>query len=523
MTEKIIAVDIGTTSMKALMFDPGGTVLASRSVAYPLHTPKPDAAEQDPEEIFQAVLTGIQDLMKLTGIAPAELLCITFSSAMHSLMAVDGKHRLLTRSIIWADQRSREYADKLNRTELRLSLYRATGTPIHPMSPLVKLMWMREHRTEAFSRAHKFIGIKEYVCCRLFGRYVVDYSIASGTGLFNLNRLEWDKLALQTAGIREDQLSEPVPTTCRLTGLRPEYASRLGIRPDTPFVIGAADGVLANLGSGVMSTERMAVTIGTSGAVRTVVRKPAFDAEGRLFCYALTEDYWVIGGPSNNGGLVLQWVAEQLFAEETRHCDRQSKEFYEELLQLAEKVPPGSEGLLFLPYLTGERAPIWDAYARGVYFGLSLRHQKKHMLRSALEGVIFQIAVIASLLEGISGRPKEIVASGGFARSPLWCQILADVRGIPVIVPESVESSGWGAAKLGMYAMGVNERLVDPPELMHHRGAGENTRYAPIESNHSVYRQLLPIYQEVCHQLTDSFRKITRFQNETQAPPKINS
>ncbi|MEB3102961.1 gluconokinase [Ferviditalea candida] len=517
MRGKIIAVDIGTTNMKALMFDPDGTILASRSISYALHTPNPDTAEQDPEEIFAAVLTGISELMKLSGISPEELLCIAFSSAMHSLMAMDEHHRPLTRSMTWADQRGREVAEKLNRTELGLSIYRSTGTPIHPMSPLVKLMWMKEHQSGIFASAGKFIGIKEYVCFRLFGRYIVDHSIASATGLFNLNSLSWDKQALQTAGIREDQLSEPVPTTYRLTGLMPEYASRLGIHPDTPFIIGASDGVLANLGSGVMSTERMSVTIGTSGAVRTVVGKPAFDAGGRLFCYALAEDFWVVGGPSNNGGLVLQWLAEQVFREKAELHKSQIGELYEKMLKLAEEIPPGSEGLLFLPYLTGERAPIWDANAKGVYFGLSLRHEKKHMLRSAMEGVIFQIAAIASLLEGISDRPKEIIASGGFARSALWCQILADVQGIPVVVPETVESSGWGAAILGMYAMGVKETLVDPvaPDL--HRGAEKVTRFAPIAANHSLYRRLLPIYQQVGRQLTDSFQEITRFQSETQA------
>lgn len=498
----VIAVDIGTTSTKALLFDRSEAVVAEQSVPYPLYTPQPGIAEQDPEEIFAAVLQGIRALMDQSGIAKEQVRCVTFSSAMHSLILMDEANQPLTQSITWADQRSADSAELLNKQGLGLPVYLRTGTPIHPMSPLVKLVWMKEHEPELLARARKLIGIKEYVFFKLFGRYVVDYSIASATGMFRLDKLAWDEEALQLAGIQADQLSEAVSTTYVLTGLEPAYAEDMGLLAETPFVIGASDGVLANLGANVMTPARMAVTVGTSGAVRTVVDKPTFDPEGRLFCYALTEDHWAIGGASNNGAIVLQWAIEQWFADQ----GLSDPALFEKALDEAASVEPGAEGLLFLPLLTGERAPFWNPKAKGVMFGLTLAHKRKHMVRAALEGVMFQITSIVTLLEQMGGKPGEICASGGFARSPLWCQILADMTGVRIIIPEVVESSGLGAARLGLYAMGDLEQLVQPSD------ESKAVEYVPNPANHEVYRKLLPLYQEVYSQLVGSFDAITQYQ-----------
>ena len=505
----VVAVDIGTTSAKTLLIDRAGKVTGVHSIPYPLHVPQSDMAEQDPEQIFQAVIDGMNAVIVASGVHPDDILCVSFSSAMHSLIVMDEQHQPLTASIIWADQRSVDAAEELISNGIGHSIYKNTGTPIHPMSPLTKLIWLREHQPEIYQKASKFIGIKEYIFYRLFKQYTIDYSIASATGMFNIHQLDWDEQALQVTGISKQQLSDPVPTTHVIQGIDPEYASKIGINPDTSFVIGASDGVLANLGIGVMDSSEAAVSIGTSSAVRAVVRKPTLDPEGRLFCYALAEDYWVIGGASNNGGVVLRWTVEQLFSDGLAPLGQHQLAQYTSFLEVARQAPPGANGLLFLPLLTGERAPFWDAKARGVYFGLSMGHHKSHMLRAAMEGIIFQIGSIVSLMEGLAVKPTVIRASGGVLQSELICQIMADVLGIPVEVPEVIESSGLGAAKLGLYAMGVIDKLVDP---IGSDKASFNKRYEPNEQNHLLYQQLLPIYLKVYSQLKDSYKEIAKFQ-----------
>ncbi|WP_159887645.1 gluconokinase [Paenibacillus puerhi] len=505
----IIAADIGTTSAKTLLFDRSGHILATHAVEYPLHTPRPDIAEQDPEEIYQAVLAGIQSVVRQGAVNAGEVLCVSFSSAMHSLIAVDDACRPLTACITWADNRSVGYVKTLKDLAAGHEIYMRTGTPIHPMSPLLKLMWFRDNRPDLFASAHKFIGIKEYVFARLFGEYIIDHSIASCTGLFNLRQLDWDVGALAACGVRRDQLSLPVPTTHIVQGLNPADAASLGLAPDTAFVVGASDGVLANLGAAAFEPGVYAVTIGTSGAVRGVVREPVTDPKGRLFCYALKEDFWVVGGAINNGGIMFRWVRDQLATAEAEEGRRLGMDPYDYLTKLASEVEPGSGGLIFLPLLAGERAPYWNANARGVFFGLSLYHQKPHMIRSVLEGVMYRIHSVVRALEELSGPTLEIRASGGFARSEFWLQMMADVLGSRVSVPNTIEASGAGAALLGLLATG---------EIADFSGAHEwvkvhHTLQADPKTG-DIYDELTTIYNRVYHQLKGEFDAIAAFQQK---------
>lgn len=506
-TRYIIAVDIGTTSAKSLAVNKDGRIAASHAVEYPLHTPAPDRAEQDPELIYNSVVSSIRETIRLAAVSARDILCVSFSAAMHSLILVDDNGQPLTRCMTWADNRAASSADQLNADGTGRRIYLRTGTPIHPMSPFVKLVWLNEHEPELHRKARRFIGIKEYVFYRLFGEYVIDHSIASATGLFDLNSLDWHTESLELAGIDADRLSKPVPTTHLMTGLLPEAANQLGLSADTPFVIGASDGVLANLGAGAYQPGVVAVTIGTSGAVRGVVDRPITDPHGRLFCYALTDQAWVVGGAINNGGIMFRWVRDQLATLEADRARQEGIDPYVALADIAAEVPAGSDGLLFLPFLAGERAPYWNANARGVFFGLSLTHEKKHMIRAVLEGVMFRIESVAAALVELTGETTEIRASGGFARSVLWRQMLADVSGIPVTVSESVEASGIGAAQLALAALGESfrwEKFADWTTV--------HTRHEPDWQRHAVYRKLFPLYNRVYHQLTGEFEAIAAFQ-----------
>ncbi|WP_085523454.1 gluconokinase [Tuberibacillus sp. Marseille-P3662] len=443
-------IDIGTTSTKTTAYDASGSAVAQSEKDYPLLTPETDYAEQDPETIFQAVMQTLTDVSQQVVQQGNTIAAVSFSAAMHSLIGLDANNECLTRSIIWADRRAKWQTQNLKESSAGSTLYHRTGTPIHPMSPLTKLMWFKEEQPELFYKTKKWISIKEYIFYRLFGEFVVDYSIASATGMFNLKNLEWDEEALQIAGIDSGQLSQPVPTTYVVKGLHKDNATQLQIAADTPFIIGANDGVLANLGVGAIRKGVVACTVGTSGAVRAVVDHPITDPNERTFCYALTDELWVIGGPTNNGGIVLQWLRDNIFYDMKKPDDGDP---YEAMTALTTSVPPGAEGLLFVPSLAGERSPSWNPDTKGVFYGLTLNHTRAHMIKSAMEGVMLQLYTVVDALQKMGVEPKEFRATGGFTHSPEWLQMAADIFDAPIKIPANPQSACYGATLLAKHAL----------------------------------------------------------------------
>lgn len=506
MSRYSIGVDIGTTSTKAVIFTDEGQVVAHHAIEYPLHSPEPRIAEQNPDELVSAVHLSIKTAIEKSDIQKEDIKVLSFGSAMHSLIAVDKKGNPLTSSITWADQRSEDYAKRLRENNGQ-SIYEKTGTPIHPMSPLTKIMWLKEEKPEIFHRTRHFIGIKEYVFHRLFNEYVVDYSVASATGLFNIHTLQWDEEALETAGIREEHLSRIVPTTEVFKELSEEKAQELGVLPHTPVVIGANDGCLANLGVNAIDEGVVALTIGTSGAIRTVTDKPVTDPKGRTFCYALTENHWVIGGPVNNGGMILKWLRDELCQEEVLKAKESGENAYDMITEKAVKIKAGSEGLLFHPYLAGERAPSWNANARGSFYGLALHHKRDHMMRAVLEGINMNLYMVFLALEELIGIPDKIHATGGFAQSHNWRQMLSDIFNQEVHVPQTVESSCLGAAVLGRFAIGDIEALSDIKGMVQTEKITK-----PNVENVEIYKELLPIYIRLSRLFEEEYEAITAFQ-----------
>lgn len=504
-----IGVDIGTTSTKTIAYGEDGRLLAEESARYELRSPHPGWAEEDPEEIFEAVLGTLSGVVEAVRTANhGEISGVSFSTAMHTLMGLDTNGRPLTASITYADNRATEQATRIREEMDGPAIHQRTGTPIHSMSPLTKLLWFRERDPDTFNRAGKWISIKEYVFYRLFGEYVVDYSIASATGLFNLKNLNWDDGVLKMLRLSKEKFSRLVPTTHVVEGLKPEYADRLGLDCGTPFVVGASDGVLATLGVGATEPGVLACSIGTSGAVRGVVARPQIDDQRRLFCYALTEDRWVIGGPINNGGIALQWAQDALCPDLGAVAREQGRDTYGLMDEMAGGIPAGSEGLIFLPYLMGERAPHWNADVSAVFFGLTLQHRRKHLIRAVMEGVIYQMHSVALVLQDVAGYPREIRATGGFARSALWRQIAADVSQREIAFPDSYEGSCWGAALLGMRALGAIDSLDVARQL-----TKISTRHWPDENSTRVYEELVEIFIRLYERLEPEFAAISRFQH----------
>jgi gluconokinase len=435
--EYYLGVDIGTTSVKSIAFSRDGKTLCEHSISYPIHHPFPDWSEQDPEEISRALFITIKNILR--DLAPSVPVLCSFSAAMHSLIAVDQWGQAISPSIIWADNRASDIAAKIHAANRAQSFYTRTGLPVHAMSPFCKLQWLKENQKKIFNAAFKFIGIKEYVFYKLFGTWSVDVSMAASTGFMNMQNRQWDPWILEESGIDADRFSEIVESDAVFSSPRLFPSLK-----NVPFIIGGSDGVMANLGASD-EPDSLVITVGTSSAARLIVQNPKVDSLMRTFCYYLKERQWLVGGASNNGGIVLQWLQEDFF---------HSKENVSDFLNQAFLVKPGAGGLIFLPYLLGERAPVWNAEARGILFGLHINHGQAEMVRASMEGVIYCLLAISQpLFEQADIR--KIFATGGFARNEGWVQILADVFNLPVVVCETIENSAWGAAKWGMMALGI--------------------------------------------------------------------
>lgn len=505
----MVVMDIGTTSTKAVLYDLDGNVLAYTNKLYPLYRDATGMAEEDPEEILEAVVNGLQEILRKADLKNGKLHGVSFSSANQSLIALDKNHKPLTRVITWADTRATKYADQLKADGTGKTLYEHTGTPIHPMSLLCKLLWLKNDHADIYKKAAYYCGIKEYIFYRLLNVWQMDISVASGTGIFNIFDLDWDKDALALTGVTTDQLPKIVDGYAQSTGMRDEYAKVIGYPMDVPFIQGAFDGALSNLGVNAIDEGVVAVTIGTSGAVRVVTDHPVIDPKGRVFCYALTKDLWVVGGPVNNGGVVFRWARDNLFDAEKSTAALLQEDSYDLLTEIAKRVPAGSDGLLFHPFLGGERAPIWDADARGSFFGLTQMHTRAHMIRAVLEGIVYNLYTVLLALEEVVGEPKSIMATGGFARSELWRQMLSDIFEQPVTIPESFESSCLGAAVIGMKSLGLIDNLSDVKKFV-----GETNTYQPNPENFDVYRKLVPIYIRLSRQLQTEYTNIANFQKK---------
>jgi len=502
-SDVVLGVDIGTTSAKAVAFGIDGAAKADAQAGYDLLNPRPGYAEQDARAVAAATLEVTAKAAAAAQEAGHRVAGIAFSAAMHSLVGLDGSGAPVTPLVTWADARAADQARRLRRGR-GLALHRRTGTPVHPMSPLVKLRWFAEHDTTA----RHWVGVKEYVLRELTGELVVDHGIASATGMFNLATEAWDEEALAYAGIGADQLPRLEPTTAVLE-LSREGAEKVGLPAGTPLVLGSSDGPLANLGLGAVQPGTVACSIGTSGAVRVTTDEPRVDERGRVFCYVLVPGRYVVGGAINNGGIVLDWLADVVAPDVAAEARERGERIPEALLELAGRVPPGSGGLLFLPYLTGERAPHWTPGARGVYLGLTREHRREHLIRAAVEGVCLQLAVVLESLIGAGIAPDAIRATGGFSRSALWRRILADAFGRPVGFASSPEGSSLGAALLGMTALGMLDSIDRAAELVTVSHSEQPDRDAAER-----YARLLPIFDGAYEALSDAFDALDAAQPE---------
>lgn len=507
MGECFLSLDIGTSSVRAAMYDLNGRQKNISGMEYELSTTADGRAEMDADEVFNCVVKVIRSCVDRTGTAfglsrgnasgSNNLSGIGISCHMHSLMMVDKNGEPLTGLMIWADNRAAEEAEYIAANYDVSDLYRRTGCRIqHPLYPLSKILWFKKHEPDIFKRATKFITIKEYILYKLYGIFAVDYTLASCQGCYNIHSQSWDEFILsEILGVPEDRFSDIVECTHTFRGFKKEYEDLLGIPCDTPVVIGSGDGIMANLGCGVHDDTAFSSTIGTSGAIRTAVSSPLLDTQQRIWCYSFTKDTWVAGGAINNGGIILRWLREE-FREQFEYDALQSGEsIYQVFDTFAAQIAPGSEGLIFLPYITGERSPDWNANVRGLMFGLAHSHNRKHIIRAAMEGVMFRLYSVFEVMTELKDRADKIMANGGYTNSIPWLQMQADIFNKEILVPEVQEASALGAAVLAMTALGA----IRPGAVL--QGMLPKKVIRPIDGNHEIYMKAYALSKQIYNSL----------------------
>ncbi|PSL27531.1 gluconokinase [Chitinophaga ginsengisoli] len=503
----IITIELGTNGIRVFAYDLSGRIIGSMKGHYPTFHTEPDHSEQDPEQIFITTLYVLKNILN-EYIHPKkyEVASICFSASMHSVLAVDKNGNPLGYAITWADNRAKKEAQELRNSSLGKKLYEATGTPIHPMSPLVKIAWIRHNNKERFRLTSKFLSIKTYIIHQLTGEYIIDYSIASATGLMNIHTVNWEEDALQYAGITANQLAVPAPVFTAAGKLKKAYQQSLRLPAETKILIGSSDGCLATLGDGIIKgAEKASITIEDSGAVRVMGSTVLKDEQMRFFNYLLTDNCYVSGGPTNNGGNIFEWFTRQ-FGEFTNPFDMENS--MQQLMEEVDNVPAGSDGLLFLPYLLGERAPIWNANARGAYFGLNIKHERRHFIRATIEGILYEIYSIGKTL-GEQRSINSLSVNGSFGTIPFCSQLIADIFNKPVWVRQQFHSVSFGAWLLSATEMGIYKSLDDaaqPVELPN--------VFRPNKQHHAVYADYFGIFEKLSTKLFDEFEAIGNLQKK---------
>lgn len=490
-----MGIDIGTTGVRAALFDINGSQVGLAYREYPMICTQTGMAELDPNTVFRSFIEVVRECIAGAEARRQDVAAVGLSTQMSSLLAVDKSGKNLTNVLTWADTRSLGQALSVMENHDYMQVYNSTGCRVqHPMYPLSKILWIKESMPVLFGEVYKFVSIKEYILSRLFGEYVIDFTDASTTGLFNIHSFKWDNYILENvAGIDETRLGTPVECTYSLKNLKHEYAEEMGLDKNTPFVVGSGDGILANAGCGVFDDTRMSCTIGTSGALRIAVSKPLLDTRQRTWCYCFTRDTWVAGGAINNGGIVLKWLRDGWKNQFEFDAEALGmKNIYKLFDKYAEEIPPGSEGLIFLPFLTGERSPNWNANTVGTIHGLKLIHGKKHIVKAAMEAVIYRMYSLYEVIAGMGVNVKQIIANGGYANSDVWLRIQADIFGKDIAVAGITEAAAFGAAYVAMVFAGAVPNLKHPLPCMK-----PSRVVKPVMENHPIYKEMYKTFMEL--------------------------
>jgi len=483
----ILALDVGTSSARALLFDRRGRALRGiqARVSYAPRTTPDGGSELDPQRLFAAVCRVLDGCLRRAGARATEIRGVATSMFWHSLIGMDASGKPLTPCYTWADLRSDGAARELRQKLDESAVHARTGCPLHPTFFPARLRWLATQHPETFTRTQAWGGFWEYLALRLFGSRTCSLSMASASGLLDQAGCAWDAEVLAISMIDERRLSPLADLDSPLRELRTAFARRWPPLARVPWFPAVGDGACANIGSGCVSPERLALTLGTSGAMRIVTEAEPGTVPWGLWRYRVDRRRSVVGGALSEGGNVVAWCRETLNLPGPRAAER-----------AIARLAADGHGLTVLPFFAGERSPGWSGKARAAILGLSLSHRPAHIMRAAMEAVAYRFALLYDLLGGLAAQRHEIVASGGaLAGSPAWCQILSDVLGRSITLSPQAEASSRGAALLGLEALGVIPNLRALP-------GGRGRTFTPHPRRHAEYgearKRQYSLYDQIC-------------------------
>ena len=502
----ILSIDVGTTSLKTLLLEKNGTIIASCNNEYPLIQRKAGWAEQDPACWWEAALNGIASVIKNGGISPDKISCIGLSGQFQSLVMLDKNGKVIRDAILWCDQRSKEILPLINQKVGEEDLIKHTANSAMVGSTVSLLLWVRANEPEIYSCCAHIMLPHEYLRYRLTGEYAADVTAASSMQLLNIPERRWSKEVMNKLEI-DPSLTGTLVECCDLVGKVTQTASlETGLAPGIPVVGGGGDSVVSGLGTGIVRAGSCFTSIGTSGIIMASTDTIPIDRLGcgvSTYCAAVPGK-WVSITCSNAAGISLRWLRDICFTSEIKETEKKGKSPYQLMDELAKDIPPGADGLLFLPYLWGDRTPHQDPDARGVFFGLSTLHTRSHMVRAVLEGVAYSLLDGISVLEELGITLSDFLLCGGGVRSILWRQIIADIYGKPVTTVQNDDGAAVGAAVLAAAGAGMYSDVAQACDAMIHRNPSEP--YRP--ENHGKYIHYAGLYRKLYIQLKNMFQEL---------------
>lgn len=503
----LLGIDVGTSGTKSVLYDLAGNAVAQAAQEYPMQQPYAGWAEEDPEDWWNAAVVTIRTVIQKSGAAPEDILGVGFSGQMHSLVMLDESLQVLRPAILWCDGRSGRECEEITEAVGAQRLLAVSANPALTGFTASKLLWVRRHEPELFARCRHVLLPKDYVRLRLTGALATDVSDASGTNLLNVAERTWSAELMEALGL-DAACFPPLLESCALAGrVTPQAAALTGLAAGTPVAAGAADNAASAVGTATVHPGDVFNTIGTSGVIFAHSDKPAVAAGGRVhtICAAVPNS-WGFLSCTLAAGLSLRWYRDNFCTQECIEAERRGVDSYALLDQLASEVAPGAEGVIFLPYLMGERSPLLDENCRAVFFGLSARHRREHLLRAVMEGVAYSQRACLDEFRAMGLRPAAMKLCGGGARSPLWRQILADQFRLPVTTMASAESPTLGAAILAGVCAGVYPDVPSGCRCVRDGGTLEQ----PQERAAQVYDAHYPIYTGLYTALREQFAAAAR-------------
>lgn len=452
----LVGIDLGTTGCRAIVFDRTGRAAAMAYTEYEVRTPEPGWAEQDPDVWWQATLQTLRNAVAQAALDPTQVVAIGVTAQQPSPVFVDRQGRALAPSLIWMDQRTQTECGEIEAALGADHVYQLTGLRVDPIYAATKILWVRRHWPDAYNKAHKILLAKDYLLQRLTGAFVSDPATAGSTLLFDLHTLDWSEEILNALDIPRHLLPDTRPSTALAGALRQEVAGDVGLLSGTPVYTCAGDSTAQAIGTRVVIPGETCAVIGTSCDVVTCTSSPVTDPLRRFGCYphAVPGQYVIIAG-ANTGAACLRWFRDEFCQAEVESANRLGLSPYALMDLEAARTRPGAGGVVFLPYLMGERSPVFDPLAQGVFFGVSLRHQRAHFLRAILEGVACSIRHRVAISEEQGVQVPHLYIAGGGGNSMLWRQIVADVVGKPNDALSVAESTCIGAVILAGVGVGL--------------------------------------------------------------------